>query len=69
MNKTYIFLPMIVYFTNCQKSFNNILVADLDFMNNPEFIFQAKIGIFSASLFSGFFWYFWLKAVSRKEVE
>ena len=47
----------------------SIFVADLAFINNPELIFQAKIGILSASLFSGLFGYFWLKAVSRKEVE
>ncbi len=45
----------------------SIFVADLAFINNPEFIFQAKVGILAASLFSGLFGYFWLKTVSKKE--
>ncbi|NVJ52761.1 MAG: Na+/H+ antiporter NhaA [Campylobacteraceae bacterium] len=44
----------------------SIFVADLAFVGNPELIFQAKIGILSASLFSGLFGYFWLKSVSSK---
>jgi len=39
----------------------SIFVADLAFINNPELIFQAKIGILVASLFAGFFGYFWLE--------
>lgn len=46
----------------------SIFVADLAFINNPELIFQAKVGILSASLVSGLFGYFWLKYVSKKEV-
>ncbi|MGP2657731.1 Na+/H+ antiporter NhaA [Malaciobacter sp. WC5094] len=44
----------------------SIFVADLAFIGNPELIFQAKIGILSASLFSGLFGYFWLKSISKK---
>ncbi|MFK2822989.1 Na+/H+ antiporter NhaA [Arcobacter sp. YIC-80] len=44
----------------------SIFVADLAFIGNPELIFQSKIGILSASLFSGLFGYFWLKSISKK---
>ncbi|WP_321314477.1 Na+/H+ antiporter NhaA [Halarcobacter sp.] len=47
----------------------SIFVADLAFIGNPELIFQAKIGILSASLFSGLFGYFWLKSVSSHNDE
>ena len=43
----------------------SIFVAELAFINNPEFIFQAKIGILFASLLSGLFGFFWLKFVSK----
>lgn len=45
----------------------SIFVADLAFISNPELIFQAKVGILTASLFSAFFGYFWLKSVSKKQ--
>lgn len=45
----------------------SIFVADLAFVNNPELIFQAKVGILCASLFSGLFGYFWLKFVAKKD--
>ncbi|MBU0925140.1 Na+/H+ antiporter NhaA [bacterium] len=44
----------------------SIFVADLAFINNPELIFQAKIGILCASLFSGLFGYLWLRTISKK---
>jgi NhaA family Na+:H+ antiporter len=44
----------------------SIFVADLAFVGDAELIFQAKVGILSASLFSGLFGYFWLKSVSKK---
>jgi len=44
----------------------SIFVADLAFINNAEFIFQAKIGVLCASLFAGIFGYFWLKKVSKE---
>ena len=44
----------------------SIFVADLAFLGNEEMIFQAKIGILSASLFSGLFGFFWLKYVAKK---
>jgi len=43
----------------------SIFVADLAFVGNPEFIFQAKVGILAASLFAGLFGYFWLKGTSN----
>ncbi len=45
----------------------SIFVADLAFLNTPELIFQAKIGILAASLFAGFFGFFWLKYVAKRE--
>lgn len=48
----------------------SIFVADLAFINSPELIFQAKVGVLFASLVSGLFGYFWLKSVSKlKESE
>lgn len=44
----------------------SIFVADLAFINSPELVFQAKIGILTASLFAGLFGYFWLKYIARK---
>ena len=44
----------------------SIFVADLAFINNPELILQAKIGILCASLFSGLFGYLWLRTISKK---
>ena len=43
----------------------SIFVADLAFINSPEFIFQAKVGILTASLFAGIFGYFWLRFVAK----
>jgi NhaA family Na+:H+ antiporter len=43
----------------------SIFVADLAFINTPELIFQAKVGILVASLFAGFFGYFWLRFVAK----
>ena len=43
----------------------SIFVADLAFLGSPELIFQAKVGILAASLFAGFFGYFWLKHIAR----
>ena len=45
----------------------SIFVADLAFINNEELIFQAKVGVLTASLFSGLFGYFWLKINSPKQ--
>ncbi|CAA6820616.1 MAG: Na+/H+ antiporter NhaA type [uncultured Sulfurovum sp.] len=45
----------------------SIFVADLAFINNPELIFQAKVGILAASLFAGLFGYFWLRFVSKSK--
>ncbi|MDC9726296.1 MAG: Na+/H+ antiporter NhaA [Candidatus Thioglobus sp.] len=44
----------------------SIFIADLAFLNTPELIFQAKIGILSASLFAGIFGFLWLKYVAKK---
>ena len=46
----------------------SIFVADLAFINNPELIFQAKVGVLVASLSAGLFGYFWLKAVSKESI-
>lgn len=43
----------------------SIFVADLAFIGNEETIFQAKVGVLTASLFAGFFGYFWLKFVAK----
>jgi NhaA family Na+:H+ antiporter len=43
----------------------SIFVADLAFMGDAELIFQAKVGILAASLFAGFFGYFWLRFVAK----
>ncbi|MDQ7044453.1 MAG: Na+/H+ antiporter NhaA [Sulfurimonas sp.] len=43
----------------------SIFVADLAFLTNDTLVFQAKIGILSASLFTGLFGYFWLRAASK----
>jgi len=43
----------------------SIFVADLAFIGNAELIFQAKVGILAASLFAGFFGYFWLRFVAK----
>ncbi len=45
----------------------SIFVADLAFLANDSLIFQAKVGILAASLFSGLFGYFWLRIVSHKD--
>lgn len=45
----------------------SIFVADLAFINSPELIFQAKVGVLCASLAAGLFGYFWLKNVSKRE--
>jgi len=43
----------------------SIFVAELAFLERPELIFQAKVGILTASLFTGLFGYFWLRFVSK----
>ena len=43
----------------------SIFVADLAFLGDESFIFQAKIGILTASLASGLFGYIWLRFVSK----
>ena len=45
----------------------SIFVADLAFINTPELIFQAKVGILTASLFAGLFGYFWLRFVAKSK--
>jgi len=45
----------------------SIFVADLAFVDNPELIFQAKVGILAASLFSGLFGYGWLRFVAKSK--
>ncbi|QSZ40990.1 Na+/H+ antiporter NhaA [Sulfurimonas aquatica] len=43
----------------------SIFVADLAFLNSPQLIFQAKIGILTASLFAGLFGFLWLRFISN----
>jgi NhaA family Na+:H+ antiporter len=45
----------------------SIFVADLAFINSPELIFQAKVGILGASLFAGLFGFLWLKYIAKTE--
>jgi len=45
----------------------SIFVADLAFVNSPELIFQAKVGILAASLFAGVFGYMWLRFVAKSQ--
>ena len=44
----------------------SIFVAELAFVDNPEILFQAKIGILLASLFAGLFGFLWLRFVANK---
>ena len=46
----------------------SIFVADLAFLGSPELIFQAKVGILTASLFAGLFGYLWLKYVANNKI-
>ena len=43
----------------------SIFVAELAFLGSPELIFQAKVGILSASLFAGLFGYIWLRFIAK----
>ena len=43
----------------------SIFVADLAFLGDDALIFQAKVGVLCASLFSGLFGYFWLRFVAK----
>ena len=44
----------------------SIFVTDLAFVGSPELIFQAKVGILTASLVAGLFGYFWLRFIATK---
>ena len=46
----------------------SIFVADLAFIDTPELIFQAKVGILVASLFAGLFGYLWLRFVASRRL-
>lgn len=43
----------------------SIFVADLAFAGNEALIFQAKVGILSASLFAGLLGYLWLRFIAK----
>jgi len=43
----------------------SIFVADLAFIGDETLIFQAKIGVLCASLFSGLFGYIWLRYIAK----
>lgn len=45
----------------------SIFVSDLAFLGQDTLIFQAKIGILCASLFSGLFGYIWLRFIAKSE--
>lgn len=45
----------------------SIFVADLAFLNKPDFIFQAKVGVLVASLLSGISGYLWLKHIAKPD--
>lgn len=47
----------------------SIFVSDLAFLGKDTLIFQAKIGILCASLFSGLFGYLWLRFIATSNVE
>lgn len=47
----------------------SIFVAELAFLGNEDLIYQAKVGILSASLFSGLFGFFWLKYFTCKNLK
>jgi NhaA family Na+:H+ antiporter len=42
-----------------------MFVADLAFINNPQLIFQAKIGILTASLLAGTLGFIWLRFIAK----
>ena len=46
----------------------SIFIADLAFLGSPEFIFQAKVGVLTASLLAGLSGFLWLKYVAKKPV-
>ena len=46
----------------------SIFVADLAFIGNENLIFQAKIGILTASLLAGIFGYIWLRFFAKSKV-
>ncbi|MFA7353171.1 MAG: Na+/H+ antiporter NhaA, partial [Sulfurimonadaceae bacterium] len=43
----------------------SIFIADLAFVGNEALIFQAKIGILTASLFAGLFGFIWLRYIAN----
>lgn len=45
----------------------SIFVSDLAFTGNDALIFQAKIGILSASLIAGLFGYLWLRFLPQQK--
>ena len=46
----------------------SIFVSDLAFLGDATLVFQAKVGILVASLFSGFFGYYWLSTIAYKTI-
>lgn len=43
----------------------SIFIADLAFLDQPDLIFQAKVGVLIASLFAGLFGFLWLKYIAK----
>lgn len=46
----------------------SIFIADLAFQNNDALIFQAKIGILTASLLAGIFGFIWLRFIAKSPI-
>jgi len=44
----------------------SIFVSDLAFLGNDTLIFQAKVGILSASFLAGLFGFLWLRFIAKK---
>lgn len=44
----------------------SIFVAELAFIGDPSMLFQAKVGILSASLFAGIFGFLWLRFIAKQ---
>jgi len=47
----------------------SIFVADLAFVTAPALVFQAKIGILTASLLAGLFGFLWLRFVAKSSID
>jgi NhaA family Na+:H+ antiporter len=46
----------------------SIFIADLAFLGSAEYIFQAKVGVLTASLLAGLSGFLWLKYIAKKPI-